>query len=89
MLELGDASEDQHRKLGDKCSSSKLDAVFTMGVETAYAHDSIENIKVKYHFEEHKDLIKTLKGHLNKNDKVLFKGSRGMEMERVIAGVFE
>ena len=89
MLELGDASEDQHRKLGDKCSSSKLDAVYTMGVETVYAHDSIENIKVKYHFEEHKDLIKTLKGHLNKNDKVLFKGSRGMEMERVIAGVFE
>ena len=39
--------------------------------------------------EEHKDLIKTLKGHLNKNDKVLFKGSRGMEMERVIAGIFE
>ena len=26
---------------------------------------------------------------INKNDKVLFKGSRGMEMERVIAGVFE
>ena len=89
MLELGDASEDQHRKLGDKCSSSKLDAVFTMGVETAYAHDSIENIKVKYHFDEHKDLIKTLKNHLNKNDKVLFKGSRGMEMEKVITGVFE
>ena len=89
MLELGGASKDQHRKLGDKCSSSKLDAVFTMGIETAYAHDSIENIKVKYHFEEHKDLIKTLKDHLNKNDKVLFKGSRGMEMEKVITGVFE
>ena len=45
MLELGKASENQHRKLGDKCSSSKLDAVFTMGVETAYAHASIKNIQ--------------------------------------------
>ena len=89
MLELGDASENQHRKLGDKCSSSKLDAVFTMGVETAFTHDSIENIKVKYLYEEHKDLIKTLKNHLNKNAKVLFKGSRGMEMEKVITGVLE
>ena len=89
MLELGEASENQHRKLGDKCSSSKLDAVFTIGVESAYTHDSIKNIKVKYHFEKHKNLIKTLKDHLNKDDKVLFKGSRGMEMEKVLAGVFE
>ena len=89
MLELGDASENQHRKLGDKCSSSKLDAVFTIGVESAYTHGSIKNIKVKDHFENQKDLIKTLKYHLNNDDKVLFKGSRGMEMEKVLAGVFE
>ena len=89
MLELGEASEGQHRKLGDKCSSSELDAVFTMGVEAAFTHDSIENIKVKYHFDEHKDLIKTLKNHLIKDDKVLFKGSRGMKMEKVISEVFE
>ena len=34
MLELGSASKKQHEKLGKKCNSSNLDAIFTLGVET-------------------------------------------------------
>jgi UDP-N-acetylmuramyl pentapeptide synthase len=34
-------------------------------------------------------LISSLKSQLKDNDKVLFKGSRGMKMEKIISGVFE
>ena len=88
MLELGDASEEQHRNLGYKCSSSNLDAVFTLGENALFIKESVKGIKKNHHFEIRKDLINSLKLELKENDKVLFKGSRGMKMEEIIEGVF-
>ena len=88
MLELGDASEEQHRILGYKCSSSNLDAVFTLGENAFFIKESVKGIQKNHHFEIRKDLIDALKLELKGNDKVLFKGSRGMKMEKIIEGVF-
>ena len=89
MLELGSASKKQHEKLGKKCNSSNLDAIFTLGVETLSTKNTIKNKKTNDHFENHNHLINTLKSFLISDDKVLFKGSRGMQMEKIISGVFE
>ncbi len=89
MLELGQASTEQHRKLGQKCSSSDLDAIFTFGVETLITKNAIQGNKTHNHFKDNDNLIKNLKSFLIDNDKVLFKGSRGMQMEKIISGVFE
>ena len=89
MLELGPASKEQHEKLGEKCSSSNLDAVFTLGNETFNTAGTIRGVKITNHFKEHSFMIKTLKSFLTNNDKVLFKGSRGMQMEKIISGVFD
>ena len=89
MLELGSASKKQHEKLGKKCNSSNLDAIFTLGVETLSTKNTIKNKKTNDHFENHNHLISTLKSFLISDDKVLFKGSRGMQMEKIISGVFE
>ena len=89
MLELGSASKKQHEILGKKCNSSNLDAIFTLGVETLSTKNTIKNKKTNDHFENHNHLISTLKSFLISNDKVLFKGSRGMRMEKIISGVFE
>ena len=88
MLELGSASKKRHEKLGKKCNSSNLDAIFTLGVETLITKNIIKDKKVNDHFENHNHLINTLKSFLVKDDKVLFKGSRGMQMEKIISGVF-
>tara|TARA_B100001564_G_C20667785_1_gene684620 strand:+ start:1968 stop:3314 length:1347 start_codon:yes stop_codon:yes gene_type:complete len=89
MLELGSASKEQHKKLGKKCNSSRLDAIFTLGVETISTKNVIQGRKTNAHFEDHNHLIKALRSFLKNNDKVLFKGSRGMQMEKIISGVFE
>ena len=84
MLELGKASEEQHRSLGYKCSSSKLDAVFTLGENAFFIKESITGIQKNLHFEIRQDLIDLLKLELKEGDTVLFKGSRGMKMEKII-----
>ena len=40
------------------------------------------------HFHSKEMLIKTLKKIIKKNDKILFKGSRSMEMDKIIEEVF-
>ena len=89
MLELGKASEEQHRALGYKCSSSNLDAIFTLGENAFFIKKSITGIQKNHHFEVRQDLIDSLKLELKDNDTILFKGSRGMKMEKIIEGVFE
>ena len=89
MLELGVASTQQHEKLGSKCSEANLDAVFTIGKETISTQSVINGIPINLHYHNSDDLISSLKSELKNNDKVLFKGSRGMKMEKIISGVFE
>ena len=88
MLELGEASSEQHTKLGIKCTEAKLDAIFSLGKETKIIHSKANNAAINLHFNKPKELINSLKHHLIENDTVLFKGSRGMKMEKVISGVF-
>ena len=89
MLELGVASTQQHEKLGSKCSEANLDAVFTIGKETMSTQSVINGVPINLHYHNSDDLISSLKSQLKDNDKILFKGSRGMKMEKIISGVFE
>ena len=88
MLELGDASEKQHAEVGIKCSSLKIDIVFTIGEQTVFTDSNIISETYHKHFESKEILIKTLKKIIEKNDKILFKGSRSMEMDKIIEKVF-
>ncbi len=89
MLELGNASKEQHEKLGLKCSDAGLDAVFTIGQEMKYAQSVISGVSLVVHHEDRRDLISDLKSELKDNDKILFKGSRGMKMENIFSEVFK
>ena len=88
MLELGDASEKQHAEVGIKCSSLKIDIVFTIGEQTVFTDSNIIGKTYHKHFESKEILIRTLKKIIEKNDKILFKGSRSMEMDKIIEKVF-
>ena len=49
----------------------------------------ITGIPINVHHNNYDSLIASLKSQLLDNDKILFKGSRGMRMEKVISGVFK
>ena len=89
MLELGDASKEQHEKLGLKCSEASLDAVFTIGQEMKYTQSVIKGVPINKYYDDRKALVSYLKSELKDNDKILFKGSRGMKMENILSEVFE
>ena len=88
MFELGPASNDQHQKIGERCSDLNLDGVFTIGEHTRHTNSVLNNKILSKHFETKENLILYLKETLKSGDKILFKGSRGMEMDKIIEGVF-
>jgi len=88
MFELGPTSHEQHRQVGKKCIELELDGVFTLGENTVYTDSVINNDIDHQHFESHDAMIDSLKEMVHSGDKILFKGSRGMAMEKVIKGVF-
>ena len=87
MLELGEKSIMQHKLIGEKCLNLNLDYLFTIGKHSSHTFKSFNSINKK-HFLNPNDLIFSLKRYIRKNDKILFKGSRGMRMENIIKGVF-
>ena len=89
MLELGDKSKEYHKEVALECSNSNIDAVYTIGCDSDFSLYKIKNTKHIKHFKNNNRLIKQLRNDLISNDTVLFKGSRGMELENIIEGVFK
>ena len=84
MFELGDLSQDQHRRVGEKCNEAELSAVFTIGEETVTTDAIITYSEHHKHFDNKDDLLTSLKYIVKDGDKVLVKGSRGMKMESIV-----
>ncbi len=90
MLELGDYSDEAHKKVGCKAVETGCDIVLTFGkasVNTTYAVCSKNGFSKN--FENKQELTDYLISVLNKNDVVLFKGSRGMKMEEIFNFIYE
>ncbi len=93
MLELGDAAEEMHRRIGVLLGTIGVNAVFLQGeysaITAAAARDGglpRENIFI---IQESIDGIAYLKNNLKKGDWVLVKGSRRMKMETIVAQICE
>jgi len=87
MLELGAVSAQLHREVLQKVRSSGLDGIFTLG---EFFRHAAENLKNNNHenirsFSSHQDLAEELKNFIKPDDIILIKGSRGMQMEKILA----
>ena len=87
MLELGDAAEEAHRRIGRRVAELGFAALVTYGPQSRWIHTAAEatGCPICCHAETHEAAAERLRTLLRDGDTVLFKGSRGMKMEAVIA----
>jgi len=88
MLELGDYEVEGHIQVGEKAAELNLDMLVTIGARAAYIGqgailDGMPTDKV-IHFNNQEDSLPWLKKWVGQQEVVLFKGSRGMELEKLV-----
>ncbi|MBR3149774.1 MAG: UDP-N-acetylmuramoyl-tripeptide--D-alanyl-D-alanine ligase [Eubacterium sp.] len=88
MLELGEYSADEHKKLGELCAKHDLDGVFFIGKDYVSFGDGMPEKAIccdaaerEYFLGKIEEFAKS--GILKPDDVILVKGSRGMKMEEV------
>jgi UDP-N-acetylmuramyl pentapeptide synthase len=88
MLELGDQSETAHRQIGEYLRNQDISAIFCYGTFSKLFIEGLGNLHpqsiVKDHFNTHEDLARALADLLEQGDILLLKGSRGMQLEKVL-----
>ena len=91
MAELGDASDELHRELGQRIAAANVDLLLAVGPQAAIcANAALENgmgwAGVTRSVSS-KRLARLVKSMIRKGDVILVKGSRAMEMEIVVASL--
>ena len=85
ILEQGDFAFDTHKTLGEVVSKNKIDLLLTLGESCKITADTASSLGVTSHsFDTHEEIAQYLKKHIKPEDTILFKGSRGMKLEKVI-----
>ncbi|MEC7875769.1 MAG: UDP-N-acetylmuramoyl-tripeptide--D-alanyl-D-alanine ligase [Pseudomonadota bacterium] len=87
MGELGDKAKIFHKEVGMLAKKRNVNGLFTIGELSINASNNFG--KGAFHFENYDDLGKSLIKILDKNSTVLVKGSRSMQMERVVNFLME
>ena len=86
MLELGDYTEEGHRRAG-RAAAEFADALYAYGPSAdAIVRGAKEKGMTAVHaFDDQNELVRALRADAKPGDALLFKGSRGMRMERALA----
>ena len=86
MLELGSVSVEAHRHVGEELAEHHFAAVITRGEMGNHIADGAEagGVGTVYRCASHEEAAKRLHEILQPEDTILFKGSRGMQMEKII-----
>ncbi len=97
MRELGSETDTQHQLVGEAAARS-VDQIYTYGelalklADAATAIASVDGSSVyvqSFREDQREDLTATLLSELADGDLVLLKGSRGLEMERIVQALVE
>ena len=68
---------------------TKKNTVLTIGNETIATDDEIDHSIIHKHFDNKNDLLSYFNEICKEDDKVLIKGSRGMQMEEIVNSILE
>ncbi len=84
MLELGDHAPAEHRKIG-AIAAKNAQLIFVYGPNGVYTVEGAESAGAKAQcFATHEEAAAALRAAAQPGDTVLFKGSRGMRMEKIL-----
>lgn len=85
MLELGQYSHQAHSQIGQEIQTSGISYLLCKGKEVNYTMQAVKaNIEGAYQFDNDVDLLHKLQEIVTPGDAILFKGSRGMQMENIL-----
>jgi len=87
MFELGPFEQNAHEDIGKFLLNASIDLVITTGERMKFAHQILKENKASYWFESKSEIIEYLNKNLAENDLVYLKGSRSMQMEKIIEGL--
>ena len=81
MLELGEFSEELHRKVGKEVAGKNIDILICSGEASKFIIEEAEkNDKIKtYYFKNREQIVEKLKQEIRKGDVVFVKASLGMK----------
>lgn len=87
ILELGDKSSQIHFDLGKYIALEDINVLLTMGEESKFLLNAVrqyskQEVEVR-HFNKIDEIYTFIKENIIDGDKILVKGSRGMEMDRI------
>ena len=91
MFELGAQTRREHLRLGKRVAKARLDRLYLLGSQAAQVRkgaveEGMPSDRVIIG-KDHGELAERLRTHVKKGDWLLFKGSRGMKMEKVLLGL--
>jgi len=88
MLELGRATEREHRTVGEAVARSGIDMLICVGERSQDIARGAKSAGMPkdfiFHFSEVSDAGKFVQKRMEKGDSVLVKGSQGMRMEKIV-----
>ncbi|MGH7131809.1 MAG: UDP-N-acetylmuramoyl-tripeptide--D-alanyl-D-alanine ligase [Phycisphaerales bacterium] len=88
MRELGTSTEASHREVGRAAAAVSVDLLVAIGESMAWAAEEARGrVRVEWMAGTNDADFAAAAGMVREGDAVLVKGSRGMRMERVVAGV--
>ncbi len=85
MLELGEEAENLHRQTGQLARQLGIGRLYTYGNLSRHISDAFGY--GAHHYGSHEEIIEVLKRDASQETTILVKGSRGMKMEDVVAGL--
>ncbi len=84
MLEMGEASKNEHIKIGKLIQKLKFENLYTIGNDAFYFSKGASNLKNNFYFHNIDDMAKFLRKVIKTGDVVYLKGSRGMKLENLL-----
>ena len=84
MFELGVFSKKFHLQIKKNLKDNKISNVYTIGKEMKNLSQNLSKSFKAEHFDNLNELNSFLKKNVKSNDVILFKGSRAMQLDKII-----